>query len=70
MLKAFYFSLPIQLLVTHFKENILLLIIWLLLFLIVTGRFVSVLGIPYLVLDPEYLNQVVFTSSFIIGFVV
>ncbi|NJM24526.1 MAG: hypothetical protein HC859_02350 [Bacteroidia bacterium] len=33
----------------------------------ITGAFGKYLGIPYLFLDPEYLNKVSFTSFFIIG---
>jgi hypothetical protein len=33
----------------------------------ITGSFGKYLGIPYLFLDPEYLNKVSFTSFFIIG---
>ncbi|MBX2962223.1 MAG: patatin-like phospholipase family protein [Cyclobacteriaceae bacterium] len=33
----------------------------------ITGNFGQYLGIPYLFLDPEYLNKVNFTSFFIIG---
>jgi hypothetical protein len=67
MFKALFYFFPVQLLLTNLKKNQVLLLMWLLLFLIVTGSFGGVLGIPYLFLDPEYLNEVSFNSFFIIG---
>ena len=40
---------------------------WIILFAMVTGSFGKYLGIPYLFLDPEYLNEVNFRSFFIMG---
>ncbi len=42
---------------------------WIILFAMITGNFGKYLGIPYLFLDPEYLNEVNFTSFFIMGVV-
>jgi hypothetical protein len=42
-------------------------LIWVILLAMITGNFGKYLGIPYLFLDPEYLNQVNFTSFFILG---
>jgi len=67
--RSLYYSLPITLLINHIKRNHILLLCWLLLFSIVSGHFGSYLGIPYLFLDPVYLNKVNFTSFFIIGVV-
>jgi hypothetical protein len=67
---AFYFSFPIQLLLNNFRRNHVLLLCWVFLFAIITGNFGSYLGIPYLFLDPEYLNEVNFTSFFIMGVVI
>ncbi|MBL0741216.1 patatin-like phospholipase family protein [Chryseolinea sp. Jin1] len=47
----------------------MLILCWIILFAMVTGSFGKYLGIPYLFLDPEYLNQVNFRSFFIIGMV-
>src|SRR5690606_20348695 len=66
-LDAFYFSFPIQLLLNHIKNNQVLLLCWVLLFAIVTENFGKVFGIPYLFLDPEYMQEVSFWSFFIIG---
>ncbi len=62
------YSFPVQLLLLHLKRNLFLLFFWAFLVMIFTGNFGRVLGIPYLFLDPEYLNQVNFWSFFIVGF--
>ena len=61
------YSFPIQLVINHLKKNQVLLAVWLLLFSIISGQFGKTLGIPYLFLDPEYLNEVGFLSFFLIG---
>lgn len=61
------YSFPVQLLLNNIKRNHVLLLCWIILFTMVTGAFGKYLGIPYLFLDPEYLNQVNFTSFFIMG---
>ena len=63
------FSFPIQLLLNNLKRNIVLIFCWVVLFAMITGSFGKYLGIPYLFLDPEYLNTVDFRSFFIIGLV-
>ncbi|MCA4899481.1 MAG: patatin-like phospholipase family protein [Cytophagales bacterium] len=40
---------------------------WIILFAMITGSFGKLLGIPYLFLDPEYLNKVNFASFFFLG---
>ena len=69
MLKALYYSFPVQLLIHHFKKNQVLLLVWAFLFAIVTQNFGKMLGIPYLFLDPEYMYEVNFRSFFVIGLV-
>jgi hypothetical protein len=64
--KIFY-SFPVQLLLVHIKRNQILVLIWIILLAMITGNFGKYLGIPYLFLDPEYLNKVNFTSFFIMG---
>ena len=61
------YSFPIQLLLNNLKRNHVLVLCWILLFAMITGAFGKYLGIPYLFLDPEYLNKVNFTSFFIMG---
>ena len=67
---SFYYSFPVQLLINHLKRNHLLLFCWFILFLVVTENIGRYLGIPFLYLDPEYLDNVSFTSFFIMGFVI
>lgn len=64
--KIFY-SFPVQLLLNNFRRNHVLIFCWIILFAMITGNFGKYLGIPYLFLDPEYLNRVGFTSFFIMG---
>lgn len=54
-------------LLNNFKRNHVLVLCWVVLFAMITGSFGTYLGVPYLFLDPEYLNQVNFRSFFIIG---
>ncbi len=61
------YSFPIQLLLNNFRRNQILILCWIILFAMITGNFGKYLGIPYLFLDPEYLNKVNFTSFFIMG---
>ena len=65
--ESFLYSFPIQLLFNNLRRNQELLVCWIILFACITGSFGKYLGIPYLFLDPEYLNKVNFTSFFILG---
>ena len=65
--KIMYFF-PVQLLLVHFKNNQLLIIIWAILFGFVTESISQKYGIPYLYLTPEYMGEVSFLSYFIVGF--
>jgi hypothetical protein len=67
LLVALLYSFPLQLLFNNIRRNHILLLCWVILFAMVTGNFGQYLGIPYLFLDPEYLNEINFTSFFIIG---
>lgn len=67
-LQRLYHTLPIQLLLLTFKRKRLILALWVLLFLIITGNFARTYGVPYLLLDPEYMDHVGFRSLFILGF--
>lgn len=62
-----YYCFPIQLFFLHLKKNIPLLLLWAILTLIVLQDFGSVLGISYLFLDPEYLNEVSWKGFFLMG---
>lgn len=59
--------MPVQLVILHLRENHMLLFFWLVLFAIVGKAFGMSLGIPYLFLDPEYMNHVSFWSFFVVG---
>lgn len=67
---ALFYSFPVQLLINNLRRNHVLLLCWIILFAMITGNFGKYLGIPYLFLDPEYLNEVSFTSFLIIGVMV
>lgn len=67
MWERIIYSFPLQLFFLQLKKNLLLLSFWALLFLIVSQNFGTVLGIPFLFLDPEYLNAVSWQGFFIIG---
>lgn len=61
------YSFPVQLFLNNIRRNIVLVICWIILFAMITGNFGKYLGIPYLFLDPEYLNHVGFASFLIMG---
>jgi hypothetical protein len=67
MLHKIFYSFPIQLLLHHCKNNQILLAVWGLLLLTITQNFGNEFGVPYLFLDPAYLNDVNFLSLFFIG---
>lgn len=67
LINNFLYSFPIQLLLNNLKRNQILVLFWIVLFAMVTGNLGRYMGIPYLFLDPEYLNRVNFTSFFIVG---
>ncbi|MEO6838618.1 MAG: hypothetical protein ABI261_04400 [Ginsengibacter sp.] len=54
----FYYSFPIQLILLHFRKSQVLLIVWLILFLTVSGNFMEFFGANALFLAPEYLGNV------------
>lgn len=66
-MESIYHWFPIKLLIHHIRNNQVLLLSWVILFMITTGNFGKFLGIPYLFLDPEYLNKVNFTSFMLVG---
>lgn len=64
---AFWHSFPLRLLQVHVKHNPFLLLYWFILFMVVGGSFGKALGIPYLFLDPVYLNKVNWLGFMILG---
>ena len=67
MWNSFFYSLPVQLLSHLIRKNMVLLIGWVLLMMIVMGGLGKVLGIPYLFLDPAYLNRTTWVGFFLMG---
>ncbi len=61
------YSFPLQLLALHLRSNLLLLAMWVLLTLLVTGDIGKKYGIVYLFRSPEYLGRVDFWSFFFAG---
>ncbi len=67
VLKSIYFFLPIQLLLLHFRKYLLLLIFWIILYLTFSGNLAPHFGASSLLLAPEYLGALSFTSMFLLG---
>jgi hypothetical protein len=63
-----WYSFPIQLFLLHIRSNQLLLALWIILAMFVSGDIGQKLGFRYLFLDPEYLGAVNFWSFFFLGF--
>ena len=67
VLKSFFYSFPVQLVLLHFKKFQVLIIFWLILFSAVNGSFMKMYGVDSLYLAPEYLDQVNFLSTLFVG---
>lgn len=61
-------SFPVQLLLLHVRRNLVLLLFWLFLFGFISSSLGNLMGIPYLFLDPEYLDNVSWAGMGIMGF--
>src|SRR6478672_8417765 len=66
-LRGIFYSLPVQLLFLHLRKYQVLLLFWLFLFLIVGGGFMKSFGADALMLAPEYLGNVNFVSTALVG---
>lgn len=66
-LKGIFYSLPVQLLFLHFRKYQVLLLFWVMLFLIAAGGFMKSFGADALMLAPEYLGNVNFVSTALVG---
>lgn len=66
-LKGCWFSLPMQLLLLHFRKYQILLLFWYILFATVGGEFMTSFGAYSLYLAPEYYGQVNALSTAIVG---
>ncbi len=67
-LVGFFYSLPVQLLLLHFRRYQVLLIFWYILFATVSGHFLQPYGANSLYLAPEYLSNVNALSMAMVGF--
>lgn len=66
-LKSFFYSFPVQLVLLHFKKFQVLLVFWFILFSAVNGTFMKMYGVNSLYLAPEYLGNVNFISTALVG---
>ncbi len=66
-LTGFWYSLPVQLFLLHFKHYQIFLLFWYILFATIAGNFMSSFGAVSLFLAPEYMGNVSFFSSAIVG---
>lgn len=69
-LVGFFYSLPVQLLLLHFRRYHILLLFWYILFATVSGHFLEPFGANSLYLAPEYLTQVSALSTMFVGFAI
>ncbi|MEK7199397.1 MAG: hypothetical protein AAB212_05705 [Bacteroidota bacterium] len=67
-LVGFWYSLPVQLFLLHFRRYQVLLIFWYILFATVAGDFMYTFGANSLFLAPEYFGEVTPLSTVIVGF--
>ena len=63
-----WFSFPWQIVLIHLRYNLLLAVLWLILFGFLFGQLGSSLGCRFFFLDAEYLGEVGFAGYTIIGF--
>jgi len=66
-LQRIFYSFPLRLLQVHFRTNLLLILMWIILLMLITGQLGRKLGFQYLFLDPEYLGAVDFRSFYLTG---
>ncbi|MFP5041571.1 hypothetical protein [Parasediminibacterium sp. JCM 36343] len=64
---GFWYSLPIQLFFLHFRKHQVFLLFWYILFATIAGHFLNTYGAVALFLSPEYLGEVNFFSTAIVG---
>ena len=67
---GFWYSMPVQLFIFHFRKYPIFLLLWYILFATVGGFFLSNFGANSLFLAPEYYNEVNFFSTTIVGFAI
>lgn len=67
LFRQIYFSFPFRLLILHFRNHLILLLLWGILAAFSTGTSGRFFGMHYLMLTPEYHGQVNFWSFFLTG---
>lgn len=67
LLVRIFYSFPIQLFLLHFRKYQVLLVFWAILFSTINGEFAKLFGGDALFLAPEYLGNVNFYSTSILG---
>ena len=67
ILRSFYYSFPVQLLMVSLKRHQMLVGFWILLFSIIVGKFAINYGVPYLFFDPEYLDSTGYLAFTLVG---
>ncbi len=65
---GFWFSLPVQLCLLHFRRYQVFLVFWYILFSTVAGGFMRTFGADSLFLAPEYFGKINVLSTAIVGF--
>ncbi len=65
---GFWFSMPVQLLLLHFRRYQVFLVFWYILFSTVAGGFMRTFGADSLFLAPEYFGEINVLSTAIVGF--
>ncbi len=69
-LTGLWYSLPVQLLLLHFRRYQVFLVFWYILFATVAGSFMFTFGANSLFLAPEYFGEVNALSTAIVGFAI
>ncbi len=64
---AVYYCLPVQLVIVQVRYAKLELLIWVLMFMVVTNNFGNSFGLPFLFLEPEYMGETGWYSMFLLG---
>src|ERR1043165_5886050 len=67
VLRSIFYFLPVQLLLLHFRKFQLLMLVWLVLVLTLTGNFAAHFGASTLFLAPEYLGNINYASMMLLG---
>ncbi len=66
-IRQIYYSFPVRLLLLHWRNHLILILLWLFLALLMTGVLGHFFGMYYLLLTPEYRGEVGFASFFLEG---